>query len=54
MEIYMPLELGMYVTNMSGMFSHIYGGAMFNQDISGWNVNNVTNMGICLDITKLK
>ena len=32
------------VTNMSAMFSHIYGGAMFNQDISGWNVSNVTNM----------
>ena len=26
------------------MFSHIYGGAMFNQDISGWDVSNVTNM----------
>ena len=32
------------VTNMSGMFYHIYGGAMFNQDISGWDVSNVTNM----------
>ena len=32
------------VTNMSAMFSHIYGGAMFNQDISGWDVSNVTNM----------
>ena len=32
------------VTNMSGMFSHIYGGAMFNQNISGWDVSNVTNM----------
>ena len=32
------------VTDMSAMFSHIYGGAMFNQDISGWDVSNVTNM----------
>ena len=32
------------VTNMSAMFSHIYGGAMFNQDISGWDVSNVTDM----------
>ena len=32
------------VTDMSNMFSHIYGGAMFNQDISGWDVSNVTDM----------
>lgn len=32
------------VTNMRNMFSHIYGGAMFNQDISGWDVSNVTDM----------
>lgn len=32
------------VTNMRNMFSHIYGAAMFNQDISGWDVSNVTDM----------
>ena len=29
---------------MRNMFSHIYGAAMFNQDISGWDVSNVTDM----------